>query len=806
MSTQIIQNTYITTGSCIMQTDEHSQLVYSPVVEFDETIKAHQGSNVILIAATAREPYKMIEKAYKRGIKVYFEADLIYDFNTLWDKKLDREQNLIKLLSIAREPVFLEVAVNILFTYLKHKIPLKMDLETVIALIIENVSASLNSANAITHFKSLYSKHLNEVRQFIAPDLNHPKIKVVPLSYQKELSDYLIHHDGLFVLNEPMAAGKTTHGIIPLFEHCANQAKEQALLIAPNIALTRSLQAIIIENDNVSPHDYQHYLDVLLSEPLNTEASLICCVNSATSKDKFMQQGHGCQTVLIDEIQTCLNVFSQRLIGEKKLSQSGKAMKHFFTLLNKPKVLIADALINELTMQHIIEQTGREVIILTNTDALPQLQKEVHLYEREEHIEQIITQASETRCEVGFCDGGQKLSTAYFDIAKVIENALKGEIKTVNADFLKTKEGGAFLQNPLSAINKAMFTLFSPAVTAGQNFPFEQFERTNILAHETISPSQLLQSTGRFRHAHLIQLSFVGAYRGPHHDADFIRKLEVWETTQFSEFADELEYVENDVFCQYIVERMVDENKLRQHYENNTLILFEHLGVNLVRKSHDVVTLPIPSKPTPFEHSTDIRPISRPKYQQLKQKSLFLTDEEKEQIYVFELFDFFNVLDKPELYHDVLAFDKTGKAREWITHLHLCRSSHQNKDMNTSLKLKQMVCLRVLRTLGIDSETLEGVYGYKDINKMEKFLRQGEIRLYGKALKMRRIKKALFNISHTQKPSVNKGAFAKAILGKLFGFEHEIAGRNDLISQGVYSYKITRSSKQKNNNYYGQKY
>jgi hypothetical protein len=183
-------------------------------------------------------------------------------------------------------------------------------------------------------------------------------------------------------------------------------------------------------------------------------------------------------------------------------------------------------------------------------------------------------------------------------------------------------------------------------------------------------------------------------------------------------------------------------------------------------------------------------------------KSLFLTDEEKEQIYIFELFDFFNVLNKPELYQETLAFDQRGKAREWMHHLCSCRHSDKSEDISTMLKLKQMVSLRVLRILGIDSHTLNGIYGYKEIDKLERFLRHGELKLYGKTLKVTKIKKRLFSIVHTRKKSINKGAFAKAILGNLFGLEHEIAKRDKSNELGEYSYRITTESKVLVNKYY----
>jgi hypothetical protein len=154
MKEQLQQDTYITTGSCIMQKKEKSQLVYSTFLELDKTIENHQDDNVILIATTAKEPYRLIEKAYQLGIKVYFTDTLTYDFNGAWKDSLSKELNLIRLLSIAREPVFLDVAINILFEDLKHKIPSTMDLNEVLKLIRSYTSPSLDICAAIELFNN----------------------------------------------------------------------------------------------------------------------------------------------------------------------------------------------------------------------------------------------------------------------------------------------------------------------------------------------------------------------------------------------------------------------------------------------------------------------------------------------------------------------------------------------------------------------------------------------------------------------------------------------------------------------------
>ncbi|MGK0254970.1 MAG: phage regulator Rha-like protein, partial [Mariniflexile sp.] len=197
----------------------------------------------------------------------------------------------------------------------------------------------------------------------------------------------------------------------------------------------------------------------------------------------------------------------------------------------------------------------------------------------------------------------------------------------------------------------------------------------------------------------------------------------------------------------------------------------------------------------------EIIPISRKKYTQLKQRLAFLTNDEKEQIYIFELFDFFNILDKPEFYIETLKFDETGKARLWMKNLELCRNADKKDDVTTLDKLKEIVTLKVLCTLGIDINTFEGVYSSKEISELENFIHKGEITLHGKKLKMSKIKKRLFDIS--SKKYKSKGAFAKAIIGKFLGLKHEFASRKRTKDIDESFYQISTESKDLINKYYG---
>lgn len=782
-------NKYIVVGTTEITTSADDEIISTDIRDIKSTISKYCNCNIIVVAEDKQYLERLVQTAFESSTKLRLNDEIEYDFTSIFDANESREINLFKLLSVAYEPVLVGVVIKMLFNYLKNVIPTKYELEAVLGLIRQHTNELVDNSITVRIFHSLYEKHKNNVISTIKPS-PHPNLISKAISYPTELATYLMQNNGIFGLVAAMAAGKTANGILPLFEDCIGQLNKKVVLITPTIALSKALA----QGVDKSLH-YQQYQNV---DNVDHLPGLICCVNSLVTKDNFFRYAMSCDVILVDEWGECLSQLTEHLFKDNKLSNRAALTKKFYSLLNKDKVVLADALFSDMNARHILQSTNRELTLLNCSDAALR-ERTVTLYSRSMHIDTVINQTQASKCEVGFCDGGQKLSSAYFELGNVIEDGLDGKVNLINADYMQSQEGLSFIKNPLKKIQEAMFTLFSPAITSGQHFPFEQFNRINLFASETISPLKLVQSSGRFRNASNIQLSFSERRAEYHNDYTAIRTMEVIGTTSVEEFAEEMEAVIGNPWAEQIVERIAQDRMLRQHYANNTLILLEQLGARIIRMDVGKRKV-VPKTFTSETIEYPIEMLSDEMYQAMLTCSCLLNDKQRQQVKVYEALAFFNVLHKPAIHQQALEFDKDGKGQMYAKNTRLIRGKETGVGLSSEDKLRQLVIQEVLDTLGIDADTFTGVFGYPQIAKLETFFESGSIKLMGSDIQIKHIRKSLFDIPN--RSYQNKGAFSKLLLNRLLGLKQIQAGRDKSNSSGEYSYQVCPESAKRLNYFY----
>ena len=284
-----------------------------------------------------------------------------------------------------------------------------------------------------------------------------------------------------------------------LFENLCPTLGINPTLLTPDIALSKQI---------LSEDDKRHYLNNKKNKSIAALTGLVCCVNSATTNDKFFEYAKASEVLLVEEIEECLLSLTQDLIKSGTLSDRAKAMSRFFSLLHKDKIVVGDALFSNLTATQIIEETGKNIYLIETTDKLKSPKKIIKLMGRDQHIEWVINQVNDHTTEIGFSDGAQKESNYFFKLHDVIKSKTKQLTKIINATFIKSKEGFKFLSNVAEFLAKYNYIQISPVLTSGMHFLIESITRVNLFAIQTMLPTQLIQSSGRFRFAELLQISF----------------------------------------------------------------------------------------------------------------------------------------------------------------------------------------------------------------------------------------------------------------------------------------------------------
>lgn len=457
---------YIVVGSTTISTPPDSELITTCIRDVKTTLCDHQNDSVVVVINGDLHRERLVLLAFEYGASIRINDQIEYDLKGIFDSKKNREQNLFTLYAKIEHQDLAITVVKLLFNALKNKIPSMYCKDDVLAFIRQSSHVNVYAEAMAELFSSLYEEERNRIICTIKPTPK-PNLVLKSMSYQNELSAYLQTKDGISVLAARMAAGKTHCGILPLFRSCLDLNKK-VMLITPTIALSKSL----IQSFDNSLH-YQQYEK---SSDINHLPGLICCVNSAVSKDHFYQFAQSCDVIIIDEFEECVGQLTERLYQDNKLSNRAKLTRKLYSLLTKEKVVLADALFSDMSARHIIKATGQEITVINCSDSHSP-ERTLTLLNRDEHVDLAISQAQETRCEVGFSDGGQKLSNTYFELGQAVENGLCGTVNLINADYIQSQKGEAFFQNPLEKMKEAMFSLFSPAITSGQHFPFEEFKR-----------------------------------------------------------------------------------------------------------------------------------------------------------------------------------------------------------------------------------------------------------------------------------------------------------------------------------------
>jgi hypothetical protein len=747
-----------------------------------------KSDNKVIYIANKIKLQTSVELAFKHKAIVYLNADLKYDFSNQYDKSKTNLNNSLKLLKLAHEPQMLAVGIAIVAKYLKHQIPFKMTLESALSLLEQSINPLLDAKAALLQFTTCYEQHIKQTKKFIAPAEND-KIKRIKLSYQHELLDFLIENDGIFILTSGMGSGKSIC-IKALFENLCLVLGINPTLLTPDIALSKQI---------LSEDDKRHYLNNKRKKSIEALSGLVCCVNSAATNDKFFEYAKASEVLLVEEIEECLLSLTQDLIKSGSLSDRAKATSRFFSLFHKNKIICADSLFSNLTALQIIEETGKNIYLIETTDKLKSPKKTIKLMGRDQHIERVINQVNDHTTEIGFSDGAQKESNYFFNLHDVIKSKTNKLTKIINATFIKSKDGFKFLSNVAEFLVKYNYIQISPVLTSGLHFLIDSITRINLFASQTILPTQLVQSSGRFRYAELLQISFSKIKREyPNDDKSIIMEVIVKNSDDVNYHK---EFV-SSVDCPHakrVVERIKHNNLMRLNYENNTLILFELLGGEIQREDQENTAEIYISKSSPQELLA-LKTLTQIEYQNLRYQWDDIDKIERDQCLKYETLKFYNVLNNIDRHQQVLDFDTRTKSRQWLHNLKLCRDLRENQTLTSEQRIKQKVFVKVMEILGLDIITLEGSYDYGNIIELEDYLLNGEVELHGNSFKLQDINAECFGFINEVR--TNKATIPSGILKKHFGLIHKKYGRDKAKKIGQHSYQICQASAENLNELY----
>lgn len=691
-----------------------------------------------------------------------------YDFRDHEITDSTKEQVLRELLSVSKEPKLFTQSLNELLNKLIKKVPLQLSEEQVEKLILAATPQALNIGGekatdvAKRMVMDFFEQKKQEVKDLVSPRLSD-QVKEICLSYKNELVEYIKHNPGFYVLNERMGAGKSQDVIIPLFNEFSS-TDLKPIVITPTIALSTQLI-----NDK---RNYQHQKELDVSDL----KAVAACVISATANWKYQKYGKDSKVCLIEEFEECESaICSTELMYPKTLHRCSEAMEQWQNLLQTETVVVADAMFSNFSAQQIVK-TGRSITLVKNTDQVNYQAKKLTVYSYQKQLSKLVDSLNAGDRAIVFCDGSHKFNGKFKTIAKVIEEQTDVTPIVVDSVFIQ-KDNPEYFYNLTSRVEEEQCHIFSPVVTSGVSVVTDKVNSVNIFACHTLLPTQLVQSSGRFRKSQDIDISFDNWSR-----FTTTGKKQIFNELAYKAYEEqclsEPSSLFNDKNCQLVLDRIAHNRRMKQNYVFTTLQLFKEMGYDITLENNRdgseaigtlIKKLFKQNKNKLIEIAIDTV-YDKSEHYFLKDSFKILTNEEQFKLHVYELQRFYNLksFDCFDSARRLIDFDKGGKSRRHLEHIRVLQGGFCPIE-NPKLVVIQKIFKDIFSILNVDEFNLTANYKTDDIDKLAQYIKTAKIEGY----KVRNELIALGCSTDIAGEYKDRGYLTRGILNVLFGLKQD---------------------------------
>jgi len=691
-----------------------------------------------------------------------------YDFRLIGKANLKDHSLLVALVAQAKEAILFEATLCSLVNDLSNKSPLLFSEETAIkiiedAFVTNHHISGLNESNitakefATEYIKQSFTRRKQKVKRFISPDVNENVVEV-EVDFEKDLINFIGSHPGIIVLNGGVGSGKTKNGIIPCFEYFCSQ-NQKPILITPLIALT---QKLVSDNRN---YKVAQEKNILASQP-----GIASCVDTVVTNRDFIKYNDNSNVSIIDEYGECLNVFAQKERIGGSLTARAVALEEFFKLLNKPQVIIADALFSDLSAKQLVRMTGKKIFLLSNINAVPHKPKTINIVEEKQHIANLICERKSGDSIAVFNDSSQKNKKASLAIFNTVTGDDESIGVFVNASFLKKKRGKEYLANIDEELTKVQIHQFSPSITSGHSFEKKVMHSVNIISNKTTLPTQVIQSSSRFRLNEQIHLSFINPFMPSEHETSIEKIL---QSIVNEELVKNSKSIRSDLisskYVLLIAELIKQNNEMRNNYCSNTIMMFEILGLKINNLASDELSQLLATKAIQiartkiseerFDQFTDIV-ISEAEYVQLQKKRFYCSDTEQQKKDVYEFVIQYSIQGHHLLNDFVLCFDNYGKGFEHINNYKLLIGELAPANKEDTIKL--LFLKKIVEVLKLKPNLSIKEWSENELTNINTFFKEGVFFIQGKAENVKDLFEVIFpytKISDSEPITAVRGIF-----------------------------------------------
>lgn len=759
---------------------------------FSNTIKEiqanHDGCTVCIIA-NHENAYSSIKTAEKFKTKIEINGeklDFSKDFN-----QIDMHLQLFKYSTNAEQAAS---ELNVLFEKYKKLIPKAMTQEQAIEIMRLHCPNVLIDGQAPENylsreFKQIISCRYADIKEMISTD----DIKLLYLNeYDDCFASNVTQHclkvknneenGQIIILGDGCGRGKTKNGTKRIFE----KAKKQGL--HPIMASGKQAISFVFgENDD----HYQRAKEA--SQEFRDEMKGLCVVVNSLFSGKFDKILHRCDLLILEEIEDTMSHLISTAAG-KLLNDRAVMVEKLITLLRQSKtIVIADAACSKKTLNLLTEMTGYDVIKFKQT-VKDCVKKELYIYPNEEHlVQEISDHLVNKRNAITFSDAGNNLSSGKFDTLFAAFSAVAPDTFRLDAAVLKQMDKTAFWGIMNEEMAKHQHVLCSPVITAGQSITNGHFSLNSFLGHQTILPTQAMQTIARNRTATAAHVSITGMRSlSTVFDVVLSNVLEMEATEDELSEAVLAKYKKNE-FVKIIIDRMIFENKMRIDYTNTFLIICELMGYQIIRVPVDIdlkkrgqKALDAAKKEEQKRKIAGIlsaEKITAAKAVRMQESINTLSVTEQHQLASYELRKFYGL----PLTESLILFDKGGYGRFQIDAMHVANGQRARSDKAQST-LSGKIITTILEKLGVIDGAFTNHVTATQLHDAYDFIQKGTLKSNGRTIKVvDKLKSGVndFRCSKFAKKSVN------SLLDRLFSVSLQDTVKQTADKQRIYEFKLT---------------
>jgi hypothetical protein len=567
----------------------------------------------------------------------------------------------------------------------------------------------------------------------------------------------------VIALGWDLGAGKSSQYIGPMHSEAAADGK-LPILLSPR------------RSHHAAHADHPHHYENIKADPAREASGAMGTTNAICGHGAFAKYRQESQQVQADEFEQTLSHNVSAALKDKSLEGRGLITDTTWMLLrraaNEGVLAVSDALLSEHTVNELHRQTGKKIHYSRGHRDTTKRKMKLHR-SHEQALKNAQDQAANGKRVVIFADMANSASKSDLEgLLIAMQSVTTGKCQRIDRSWVEDNKNREALKDLNKVIESAQVTIISPVFSSNVSITTDQVDAVFIMCSGTVLPTEVIQTTRRFRKVDVINISFEVDERWLPTTASEVLQCEAAKERRAAIYGpDLLNDISRSPGVELVLNQIARQNRMRRNYANKVLVMSEHLGFELehvkpTAKTEGNKTLSDGKNESEEQRAESVlaaEDISEMDVQRKREKGS-LTWDEQYQIEAFDLRAFFKTCD---LDHELIQFDKNGHGRRVIRNWMTARKGY-TYNMTAEAMQKRKIIRKALDCAGINmNEIQQTVVTSTESKAFADWVRSGEMTINKQKIQVRRA----IRIFNGIRASLSSTALLQKILGEFLGLE-----------------------------------